>query len=133
MSIKSFEELYAKAEATDSYLTQKASLDFTEELHRQMERQGMTKADLARRIGSSQAYVTKVFRGDVNFTLASMVKLAAAVHARLDVAVTDKEWEVKWFKVTRPAVHSPSRREINAFTPLHATSEARDANPPLAA
>ena len=48
----------------------------------------MSRAVLARRLGTSQAYVTKVLRGNVNLTLATLVGLAQAVgrEVRLDLA-----------------------------------------------
>ena len=43
----------------------------------------------ARRLGTSQAYVTKVLRGDVNFTLVTLVKLARAVGGRVRLDLCD--------------------------------------------
>jgi transcriptional regulator with XRE-family HTH domain len=45
----------------------------------------MTRVELARRLGASPAYVTKILRGKVNFTLATMVRLSRAVGGELHV------------------------------------------------
>lgn len=79
MKAKSFADVYREAERHDDYWVAGLVHDFTEALSRRMEEQGLSRAELARRLGTSQAYVTKVLRGNVNFTLATLVKLARAV------------------------------------------------------
>jgi plasmid maintenance system antidote protein VapI len=58
---------------------------FTESVVREMERLGLTRTALAERLGATPAYVTKILRGKVNFTLATMVRLARALGAELHV------------------------------------------------
>jgi len=82
---RSFSTLFAAAQQHDEYWTERASLEFTEELTRWMEQQGLSRKDLAEKIGSSQAYITKILKGNVNFTLASMVKLTRALGAELRI------------------------------------------------
>lgn len=50
-------------------------LAVSEELWGALERTGTSQAELARRVGTSPQYITKVFRGTTNFTLESMVAL----------------------------------------------------------
>lgn len=50
-----------------------------------MERAGVSRSELARRLGASPAHVTQILRGDTNFTLASLEKLAAALGAEIEV------------------------------------------------
>jgi transcriptional regulator with XRE-family HTH domain len=71
-----FNELFEGVEETLAYKTEAAVLEFTEELVARMESQGVSRADLARKIGCSPAYVTKILRGGTNFTLETMVKIA---------------------------------------------------------
>lgn len=87
MSARTFDDLYREAERHDDYQLALLVHDFTEALVRRMEEQGMSRAELARRLGTSQAYVTKVLRGNVNFTLATLAKLGRATGAqvRLDL------------------------------------------------
>jgi transcriptional regulator with XRE-family HTH domain len=89
MKTRSFDELYREAEQHDDYWVAGLVHDFTETLSRRMEEQGLSRADLARRLGTSQAYVTKVLRGNVNFTLASLVKLARAVGSEVRLSLGD--------------------------------------------
>ena len=47
----------------------------------------MSKADLAKKISSSPAYITKVLRGDSNLTIESLVKLSDAIDADLEINI----------------------------------------------
>jgi transcriptional regulator with XRE-family HTH domain len=78
-----FDDLYAEAERHDDYWTQGSVIDFTEEISRVMKQQGVSRAVLAKRLGTSSAYVTKILRGRANFTLASMTKMARALNCEL--------------------------------------------------
>lgn len=77
---RSFADLYREAERREEYWVAGAILEFTESLTAAMEAQGVSRADLARRLGVSAAYVTKMLRGNANFTLRSMVRAARALH-----------------------------------------------------
>jgi transcriptional regulator with XRE-family HTH domain len=85
-------EFVAAAQRNPVYGAEGAWLDFTEELLALMTAQNVTRAELARRVGVSPAYITKVFRGTVNLTLETMSRLALAVGAsvRLHVAPTNQ-------------------------------------------
>ncbi|HEX3128784.1 MAG TPA: helix-turn-helix transcriptional regulator [Thermoanaerobaculia bacterium] len=85
MKAQTFPELFEQAEGHDDYWLAGAILGFTEDVVREMDRQGISRTELARRLGSTPAYVTKVLRGKVNFTLSTMVKLARALGAEVQV------------------------------------------------
>lgn len=87
MAKRSFRALLAAAKQRDSLHSAKAIQDFTEDLYRLMEEQNVNKAELARRIGKSRAYVTKVLRGNSNFTVESMVCLARALEGQLCIHI----------------------------------------------
>ncbi len=98
----SFTDLWEDVENDDAFWTEKNILDFTTKLYQFMQYRDVSKKELAERIGTSQAYITKVFRGDANFTIATMTKLARALDAKLDVQVVAKEERVQqWFKVLK--------------------------------
>jgi transcriptional regulator with XRE-family HTH domain len=83
MNPRSFSELFDEARADPGFYKELAILEFTEELCRVMQEHGVSHTELGRRIGSSQAYVSRVLNGGANFTLASMTKLAAALGMEL--------------------------------------------------
>ncbi len=88
--MKDLTALKAKADqARDShaYRAEGASLRFTEDLVAFMKTSGLTRTALAEKIGSSPAYVTKILRGETNFTLDSMVKIATALGCELTISL----------------------------------------------
>jgi len=100
MATKSFTTLFKEARVKDSFWAETAILEFTSELYAAMERGGHTKADLARALGTSQAYITKVFRGDANFTIDSMVRLTRTLGYRLHIHITQPEASINWGEFT---------------------------------
>jgi len=95
--MKSFKTLIETAKQRNSYWFETAKLDFSVELNRMFKRSRMTQAELANKIDSSPAYITKVFRGDTNFTIETMVKLAQAVDGELHIQITKKNVNKQWF------------------------------------
>lgn len=93
MKPKTFSELYQEAERHEDYSTAGAILEFTESVVRAMERRGITRTELAARLGTTPAYVTKILRGRVNFTLATMVRLARTLESELHVRLGGRSRE----------------------------------------
>jgi transcriptional regulator with XRE-family HTH domain len=91
MSTRSFRELFAEARQSDAYWEERAALDFTEAVYRRMAALGLTKSQLAERLGTSPAYVTKILGGQGNFTLKTMVRLARALESEAVVHLAHKE------------------------------------------
>jgi transcriptional regulator with XRE-family HTH domain len=85
MKRMTFSDLYRTAEQHEDYWIAGAILAFTESVLREMERQGLTRTALAARLGATPAYVTKILRGRVNFTLATMVRISRALGTKLHV------------------------------------------------
>jgi len=56
-----------------------------------MDRQGVSKAELARRVGKSRAYVTQSLGGDRNMTLGSLARFADALNADAVVDLKPRE------------------------------------------
>ena len=109
-----FSELFHEAEQHEDYWVAGAILQFTEDVVREMERQGMTRTELAKRLGSSPAYVTKLLRGKVNFTLATMVRLARALGTELTARLSSDSM--------RPALQA---KRDEASPPLPETGRKR--------
>ena len=135
MKLKSFAELYEVARQKDAYWVADAIYSFTEELNRLAEIEGVSRAEIARRLGTSAAYVTKVFRGDVNFTVESMVRLARAIGARLHVHLALEGHQVRWFDLPRVERKLPAGMNPGQFKKVQVSDveEKRDGNTPAAA
>ncbi|OFC36909.1 helix-turn-helix domain-containing protein [Acidithiobacillus caldus] len=95
----------------DVYLVEKAKLDFAFSLEEQRRLSGKKPADIAKALKVSRAYISKVFRGDVNFTIESMVKLARAVGAELTVRATPAPASVDWATIAA----NPNANNTNAI------------------
>lgn len=80
----------------DDYWAESVKIDFAVNLDRVMKRAGISKTALAKKIKSSQAYVTKVLRGDSNLTIDSMVKLSRAAEGSLHIAIVHQTSTEQW-------------------------------------
>jgi len=96
MKIKSFAKLVDQAKKRDAYWLADTIYTFTEELHKLAENANISRAELARRLGVSPAYITKLFRGNANFTLSTMVRLTRAVGAHLHLHLAPEGEEGCW-------------------------------------
>lgn len=79
-----------------------------------METQGVTNADLADRLNVSRPYISKLLRGDVNFTLDTLVKIARALNQRINV-------EDFFVPIERTASQSHPWRLSLVSEPIHET------------
>ena len=80
-----FKALLADARKSAEYAEEAALLEFTEEMVRRMDADKVSRAELARRLGCTPPYITKLLRGPRNFTLASMARIAQALGCTLRV------------------------------------------------
>jgi transcriptional regulator with XRE-family HTH domain len=108
---KSFSQLLSEAKKRDSYWVARAIATFTEEFHKLAEQGEISRAELARRLGTSPAYITKILRGNVNFTVETMVRLARAVGGQLQLHVGPQEQEME------PLQLEKAREPTNAVSP----------------
>lgn len=85
-----------RSETSIHYWMHGPIVELTEDLSRRMKEQKISRAELARRMGTSRAYITKLLSGDANFTLQTMVKLALAVGGVLHLHISDKDVATRW-------------------------------------
>ena len=88
-----YSRLLKKVVGSAEYWTQAAMRRFVLDINARMDAQNLSRAELAKKLKTSPAYVTKVMRGDVNFTLETMTRLALAVGGKLRIEVVDLEVE----------------------------------------
>ena len=97
---KNFEEIWKELESSESFEAEKKILEFTTKLYQLMKERGITKKELAQRLNTSQAYITKIFRGNANFTIQTMTRLVRVLDGELHIQVTPREQKIaRWFKV----------------------------------
>jgi transcriptional regulator with XRE-family HTH domain len=76
-----------RSKETDTYWVEKAKFDFAVELDRVRKVADIKSKKLAEKLGTSAAYISRVFRGDTNLTIESMVKLARATGANVEIRI----------------------------------------------
>ena len=103
MSAKTFRQLFEHAEREPAYWAELAILEVAEEVHGAMESAGVSRAELARRLGTSPAYVTKILRGNANFTLDSLARLAFALGGEFRFHIAPRGMTTRWTDVARRA------------------------------
>jgi transcriptional regulator with XRE-family HTH domain len=92
-----------------------------------LERRGMSRAELAREYGSSTAFISKVLNGSTNYTLKTMARLGRAVGGVLQVRLVHEDDEVLRVLSLEEAELLDSRREARrAAPPNSGTAGARE-------
>lgn len=109
---QSFKSRLNNLKQTHSYKVEVAKLEFVRGISRLLKLKRISNAELAAKIDTSSAYITKALRGESNFTIDSMVKLASAVGANLHIHIADTTASVRWLEVhpQAPCQDEPSKR-----------------------
>jgi transcriptional regulator with XRE-family HTH domain len=92
-----FDKLFDDLENDPEYMAECAIIEFTEEVCRRMDALGVSRAELARRLGTSQAYITKLLQGNANFTLKTMVKIAMALESEYRSHLQPDGAQATWY------------------------------------
>jgi len=102
----SIEALFEKAEQRIEYAVEGATIELTEEIVREMEKQGISRADLAQKLGAKASYITRILKGNHNFTLRKMVEVARALGCELRLHLQPDGADTCWhdYFATRVAV-----------------------------
>ncbi|MBB3170150.1 helix-turn-helix domain-containing protein [Simiduia aestuariiviva] len=82
-----FKDLYSKVKNTAAYKTSGILMEVAYMIQAAMDHKGMAKTELANELGCSRAYLTKALRGDNNFSISSLSKMAKALDCELHVAM----------------------------------------------
>lgn len=89
MSTKSFATLMARLESSAEGQAERVSVNFLAQVNTRMQALGLSNAELAQRMGTSPAYITRLFRGSANLSVQTMVKLAQALGNTLRVELAE--------------------------------------------
>lgn len=109
---KTLEQLEKEINAHLDAITQtlefkKEYLEFViiDDIAEQMQRQNISRAELARRMGVSRAAITKLFRYGSNLTIGRIVEFAEVLGCEVDLRMKPKK-QVKFVKFSSPKVLS---------------------------
>lgn len=90
MSTKSFAALMARLAATPEGQAEHVAVAYLAQVNARMQAQGISNVELARRMGTSPAYITRLFRGSANLSVQTMTRLADAVGCSLHVQLDEQ-------------------------------------------
>lgn len=112
---KDFTTFAERARREDAYWSEKVIKSFVNDLLHALDTGKLSRAEFARRLSTSSAYVTKVLRGDVNFTVDTMVKLARATEMMLHLHLAPEYCDVRWFDLPQRQVETGESWKSPAF------------------
>lgn len=71
-----FQAMLTEMKATPEYWQEAARAEVSDEIFRMMQAQKVSKAELARRLGTSRAAVTQMLKGNGNMTVDKLARVA---------------------------------------------------------
>ena len=87
MNTKTAAGLQARLAASVDGSAQQLSLTFLQTISARQQALDLTNAELARRMGTTPAYITQLYQTSANLSLDTMVRLAAAMGSQVRVGV----------------------------------------------
>lgn len=123
--MKSISELKRERKNGLDYWVESAKLDFMIEINEQIKHQKISKAQLAESISCSQAYISKVMRGDANFTIETMVKIARALNSKLCIHLAQQHQDIQWLGVVSNAKRNVAEERAQWASPTTRVLTAR--------
>lgn len=83
----SLQAILDKAKENDEFWIDDAKFRFSLKMAEKANQLDLKNSEIAKRIGTSNSYVSKIFRGYANLTIDSMVKIARALECELDISI----------------------------------------------
>lgn len=83
------QKIAQEARKTVEYKEEMLFLEITERIVALMKAANVTKAELARRLGCTPAYITKLLSGSTNFTVNTLLRIGDALNVDLHVSLED--------------------------------------------
>jgi transcriptional regulator with XRE-family HTH domain len=79
------------------FVTEEKILQFNEKVVNKMVEKGITRVELAKRLGVSKPFVTKLLNGNPNMTMKTMVNISMALDCNIDFDLYHKWLKPKTF------------------------------------
>lgn len=87
----SFSQLYTDVQRSPEYVAAGVQFEVAMATENLMNKQGISNTQLAEAVGCSKPYITKILRGDSNFTILSLAKIACALNSELKITIQYRE------------------------------------------
>ncbi len=116
-----FEKRLEEIENSPTFQAEDLRIDIIEQMLTLMEGAGITRADLARKLGCSNAYITKLLNGSENLTLLKLTQIASAIHSTVDISFVPRSVTLtKVFRQKRMPATLPEFNRIIKTGAVHA-------------
>lgn len=115
----SFNDYLNKLKNTAEYYAAAAKDNFVNELLRVMSEKNINQKELAQKIGTSQAYVSKVLGGDVNLSIESMSKFAFALDSRIEIQARPIAARKEAASFASAGGLPDNSKSASSYSPLH--------------
>jgi transcriptional regulator with XRE-family HTH domain len=86
-----FKRLEEQFKNDPEYIAERLILDLTEQIAKRLQEGSLTRSELAKRLKVSNAYITKLMRGEQNLTIRTIVQIANALGCTLDLSIIPQE------------------------------------------
>ena len=120
LNMNEFDKLFEEVRKTPEWDIEGAKLQITNEIHRLMEKENVTQSELATRLNKSQPYISKILKGETNFTIETIAIIARALNATFHVRLSEKACvsNTSWIEVLRksPAKYNSAVYGINTVS-----------------
>lgn len=83
------------------FITEELIIELTEKIVSRMEKINLSRAELAKRLGVSKAFVTKVLNGNPNLTLKTIVSISKALDCKVDIDLCPSGYETRKFFIQK--------------------------------
>lgn len=92
-------DLLEQLEEDEEFLLEELRLSILEEVIAAMNKKDVDRAELARRLNTTRAFVTRVFNTSVNLTLRTVVKMSKALGVKVSVHLHEPAVQAHWFEI----------------------------------
>ena len=103
-----FEKLLDQSRQSDEFRSEKAILEYTEEIIAQLGLKDVTRSELAQRLGKNPAFITKLLRGNNNFTFDTVSRIAHALDMEFVPHMKPLGWQTRWLDFSPRKDQTPS-------------------------
>ena len=84
-------EKLAQYKDDPEFILESVLFDITEKISLEMKKSGISKTELAQRLGKSKAFVTRILKGNHNMTLKTLLSISMAMNLKLNVDLKSTE------------------------------------------
>jgi len=87
----SFDDYISDVENNDKYDESRFNLRILAQIFSMMKSNKITNAELSKRMGVSRAYITKLFNGNCNFTIKTLINISKALDCEIHFKLNRKK------------------------------------------